>query len=299
VLYRAAEVEWRQFRRNDSLRAAGKIVADDDQRILRVAGVTIIADTVIADVVERAARGAHSAVAALYGTGAVTTALSGEQWYINLDSADSGRRRDGSNVTVGVRELSGRASRIVGIGTATRINEAEIRDILRRRSDAAMITALGHASRWVGRPLGAGENSRYYLEVAFRDLAIGPTPGSRECNAGNIAVCRQILGVDRADSLYRSSTTLSEAARASLLRLAIERGGAGAFDRFMSDTTQSISLRLENASGIAADSLIRSWLDLTRQARPQPASTSPRTALLALLWSTVLCAASLRSSRWR
>lgn len=83
----------------------------------------------------------------------------------------------------------------------------------------------------------------------------------------------------------------------SLLRFAIETGGPGAFDRFVSDTL--LASRLSAASRLPVDSLVSRWRERAVDSRRAQTTLDPLTAISSLFWVAVCGGLAMRSSRWR
>ncbi len=295
ALYRLVDREWKEQRRLDSLRMLSRPAADADQRILKIASVTIISDTIVAALAERAAHEVMQRMQEMYGRG--VSALSAEQWTLNLNEArDTRGRLNKRRLEAGYRVIGGR-NRVDEGGATSASSPAAIADFWRRRADAVMRYAMDSlATIWVGRSIGTGEDPKNLFASIFRELAIGANALGPECYRQNLTACRKALAMEQDDPI---GGAFSEGARAALLRLALETGGSEAFSRFMADTTQSIAVRIEAAAGTPVDTLVRAWFEKAMDARPEPASASLPTALMAVLWSSILCVVSLRSSRWR
>jgi hypothetical protein len=166
------------------------------------------------------------------------------------------------------------------------------------RGDDAMRTRLGGDARsWAPHRLWPGSDDRAAHAGIFRELAAGDAPEGRKCLNGDNAACMQIAGIS--EQARRMNVRGSESVRRSVLRAALRAGGEGAYSRFASDSASSVVRLLEAASGLTGDSLISVWRAQVIAARPVPVSTPARTVMMAIAWGTVLCAISLRSSRWR
>lgn len=94
---------------------------------------------------------------------------------------------------------------------------------------------------------------------------------------------------------------VSAAARLSLVRHALLLGGREAHARLLAGAGagRSIEHRLAAASGVSADSLLRSWHASILAARPRPVTVDPHAAWMALCWGIAFGLLALRSSRWR
>ena len=301
VLYRQVDTAWRALRRADSLRMLSELPVEPDQRLMRVSGLALVADSSLAEIAESAATRALQQIVDIYGNTPTTDAIANEQWYVNLDTLGEGTiRKKGELLAFSFRIFGERGRTLKEGGSTAPRARNDLVTIFRRRADDVMLHSMDSvATRWAGRTLGAGENTNLMYESIFRELAIGQHENALECYRRNLAACRSALAMERGDSVFRYRHLLNSSARAALLRLAVDSGGSGAFTRFMADTNSSIAQRLESAAGMPIDSLVERWLARAYKSRPQPASTSLPTALMALVWGSLLCAISLRSSRWR
>jgi hypothetical protein len=297
-VFRNAEAIIRKRREADSIQLYADAHAGPGQQLIKLSGVTIVADTALSRMAEHSAREAVQAVEQLYGQ-RVNTRVRNEQWYLTLlwKRDDSAHKRKREVVFI-FRDFGERG---ISMREAGRTSPSELDDvsrIFRRRLDDLMLRSMDSAAqRWTMRMLGAGEDASYLFEPLYRELAIGPSPHAKPCLAGNLSSCAEALSIrhDPVPEMHQ----LSSSARAGLLRLALEDGGAESFSRFMSDTTLSMEKRLEAAFGGSIDALLDKWLARVIDARPEPARPLPQTALAAIVWTSLLCGISLRSSRWR
>jgi hypothetical protein len=156
--------------------------------------------------------------------------------------------------------------------------------------------SMGSAREWLGRSLGSRSSEDELRASVFRNLVVATAPLGRNCISGDYASCAAGLEID---SLAAGGDAFSDATKATLLTVALDLGGPEAYVRFIADSTADVRSRLERASGVVADSLLRTWRSEMLDARPAPASTPVRTALAAIVWWTLLGGISLRSSRWR
>ena len=88
-------------------------------------------------------------------------------------------------------------------------------------------------------------------------------------------------------------------ARASMLWLALQKGGPGALDRVLSapDATPAEALRL--ASGLTSEELASAWLDWVRKQRPVAYSGLGSSGGVAFAWFLFYGLLALGSTRWR
>lgn len=92
---------------------------------------------------------------------------------------------------------------------------------------------------------------------------------------------------------------LSPMARQTLVRVAFEAGGAGAFGRFVRGDSLALPERLAYAAGLPVDSLVARWRDEIIAARPSGTVLSRLGGWTAFFWVVVLSVAAMRSTRWR
>lgn len=109
---------------------------------------------------------------------------------------------------------------------------------------------------------------------------------------GDLAACRSIL------TPARVLPPVGAIGRQYLVQLALESGGASAFERLTADTGVTLEHRLAAAAGMPIDTLLELWSTGLRSVPRGPAAPG-RELLLGLAWSGVLLAMALRGSRWR
>jgi hypothetical protein len=85
--------------------------------------------------------------------------------------------------------------------------------------------------------------------------------------------------------------------RLSLVRFALQEGGAGAFDRFLA--AGSRRARIEAAARMPVDSVVRQWQETISDTHATSTAIDLTTAVSSLLWAGACAALALRSSRWR
>jgi hypothetical protein len=119
--------------------------------------------------------------------------------------------------------------------------------------------------------------------------------GARRCSDGDDASCLSVLR-----NLFRDHQPHPDpvAARMTLVRLAVQLGGVGAYDRLLA-TTGEPSVRLAATARVPIDSIVRVWLQRTREARVASDSLSVQIAVGSIAWILACGALALRSSRWR
>jgi len=106
--------------------------------------------------------------------------------------------------------------------------------------------------------------------------------------------CLQVLAV----ATWLGQPPLSGSARTSLVRVAFELGGDGAFGRLASSEGTPLE-RLSAAAEVRSDSLLAVWHDRILEARPTSTQLSRPSAWIAFLWAIVTVTLATRSTRWR
>ncbi len=92
---------------------------------------------------------------------------------------------------------------------------------------------------------------------------------------------------------------LTPEARASLLGLALETGGPGAFLRLREGGSGDLARELEAAAGVPLDTLLASWRREVLATRTSAWAGLVRSPLTLLLWILFFGALASRSTRWR
>ena len=87
-------------------------------------------------------------------------------------------------------------------------------------------------------------------------------------------------------------------ARVMLLFAALERGGAGAFDRLVADSASPPLARLARTAGVSPAELLDAWRARLTISRPQKAMPTPAILAVALAWIAGAFALSLRNTPW-
>jgi hypothetical protein len=92
---------------------------------------------------------------------------------------------------------------------------------------------------------------------------------------------------------------LSSLTRHSLLRVALQSGGRGAFGRLVRNDTLPIGDALAIAAALPTDSLVARWHTAILAARPRGTVLSLSGGWTAFVWVVILGLAAMRSTRWR
>ncbi len=128
----------------------------------------------------------------------------------------------------------------------------------------------------------------------------GDRARQRTCLDGADSACDRIVAVMFAPARGgRIHGTLSSEARGSLLWLALERGGEGAWARLLHDPDASPEEALAEASGLQVDELCAAWRGWVLAHRPDEAASLSAGILSATFWILLFAALALRSTRWR
>jgi len=87
--------------------------------------------------------------------------------------------------------------------------------------------------------------------------------------------------------------------RETVVTLAMELGGPGAWTRLVEDPAMSPEEALPYAAGVSLDELIGEWRNRVVASRPDVHAGLGGSSLLALLWVLIFAALATRSTRWR
>jgi hypothetical protein len=121
-------------------------------------------------------------------------------------------------------------------------------------------------------------------------------PAYQTCLNGSDSVCVDLLRtVPPAAAVYPLGTTTRE----FLVRLALQLGGRGAYQRLVRDPSAPIPDRVAAAAAMPIDSLIARWRSLAIAGKPAPVTLPAREIAIGLGWIVVLGICCVRSSRWR
>ncbi len=112
-------------------------------------------------------------------------------------------------------------------------------------------------------------------------------------NQVDLPACRRFLTPERL------VLPIGVGGRQYLVQLALESGGASAFQRLTAGRTAPMEARLAAAAGISTDTLLLRWSVAIRAAKPRGPMYPPSELWLALGWSMLLLVAVTRSTRWR
>lgn len=166
-------------------------------------------------------------------------------------------------------------------------------------------------SCWVGMGLGPAADS-YPLDDWYspeeRRALVGRLYWRRELQSlredctedGTIESCDALLA-DRLTTLHSPGelAPLQAPARTALLWIALQEGGAGAWDRLRADPDAAPADALLRASGLTVEQLASVWLEYVQANRPESRAGNGLALVLALMWSATFGTLALRSTRWR
>jgi len=139
-------------------------------------------------------------------------------------------------------------------------------------------------------------SQRFTMIVGFAHILrrADPAQFDRCTVARNQATCDSLAHAIPTDAV---NAPIPPLVRQSLVRFALATGGDGAFDRYAAAT--SPKARLEAASQLPADSLVRRWRDTIMGAQKGSTAVDLETAVSSLAWAALCVACAVRSSRWR
>jgi hypothetical protein len=148
------------------------------------------------------------------------------------------------------------------------------------------------AARWTGAAMSLHADRERLRRRSFVEMVTAATPAGQACHRGDLASCATALGIDAPGSFFPENGS-------AVLRTAARLGGAGAFDRFVADTSLPLARRLEAAAGVPLDTVLQAWWSDARGiARPRD-RVPARTQWVTLFWTLAFAGMALRISRWR
>ena len=150
------------------------------------------------------------------------------------------------------------------------------------------ITQSDPATGWYDAP-----DRRYYVA----HVLLSASSAARDCiRDGDDQAC--IASLKRAPG-GAPQPPMGVVARQFLVALAINAGGAEAYDRLTAHADEPIETRLSAAAGMPIDTLVSRWRAAIVAARPITVAADARAAWAAVAWGVLLMGIALRSSRWR
>lgn len=128
----------------------------------------------------------------------------------------------------------------------------------------------------------------------LRSLAAGQRC-QEDAAAGRVESCREFL----VGQGSRVPAPMGMAARQTLMWVALEKGGAGAWDRLTAEPGRTPEAALAAASGLTTPELMAAWRAWLDTRRPVTYSALPTTRWVSFFWFLFFSFLALRSSRWR
>jgi hypothetical protein len=166
---------------------------------------------------------------------------------------------------------------------------------------AGDVTACKHA---LGLDVGEDALDVWYTPEERRglvlDLAVRSGPQIR---GEALDACRESSDPSACDRLLTGDTRrwapAAGSVRSSLLWLALQRGGTGAWGRLVEDPAAEPEQVLAHVSGMDVDALVSEWRVWLRENRPESYAGLGGKSALALLWTLLFATLATRSTRWR
>jgi hypothetical protein len=148
-----------------------------------------------------------------------------------------------------------------------------------------------------------GDYHQLVLEQQVRGTAV-PDQLNRCLHVPDDAACLAVLrsGWYRPNyrqSAWRPPSPLSPRARVTFVTVALETGGAGAYERLVADAAAPLPQRLAAAAGEPFDSLVTRWRARVIAAPAPPVAVPERSAWMVVGWALIFGFLALRSTRWR
>jgi len=138
------------------------------------------------------------------------------------------------------------------------------------------------------------EEERRYLVMRSDIGSVGDVRRRKCAEERRIDICDELLAAD-----HRRWTPLPGTVRASLLRLALESGGQGAWGRLLEASERAPEEALAHVSGLDSRALLFEWRVRLVDGRPEAYAALGGRSLLALFWILFFATLAMRSTRWR
>jgi hypothetical protein len=187
---------------------------------------------------------------------------------------------------------SGNTVRIQG-----RVRSAQLAEYLINHYGDMMVAGVPALAAWTNStpPLSMDETERRDEAMYAFITATGESP--RRCVAGDLVGCELAFNLKRSSD-PENDRRLSQFLRADLLFFALDRGGAGAWDRLRTAADSGTSAMLSAAAQLPTDTLLAQWRQSLLSRRPPTALLAPATTFLALAWTVVILGGAVGTSRW-
>lgn len=148
------------------------------------------------------------------------------------------------------------------------------------------------------RSLAVSQLSRFYLVNE-----LGSAERFRAALSETEVRCLDQADVDACDALLENRgnglAPLAGSMRATLVWLALQRGGEGAWRRLVESAERTPAETLAYVSGGPLPELVEAWRTWVVAARPTAHAGLGRTGLVSLLWILFFATLASRSTRWR
>lgn len=273
-------LDWRRLRaaeqRRDSL--AGSGVRLDT---VRVGPFTLIARAEQAALVAAAARAAWDRLRPVLGR---DTLLGARQYYLHPH---------------GAKQPSTLPSDVSGILYSSSNVPEELANKLIHQLELDLAWDAGPLLRaWAGVLVPLERPSLALLARAYLELVTSGTEVTPDCVGGDVEACAVLLRL-RERELPSVPERPILTARRSLMQVALEMGGDGAYGRMLSAQGGTVADQLAAAAGGPSDTVLRRWHTAVTAARPESTILTKKGAWMAFFWVVLFVAVASRSSRWR
>lgn len=118
-----------------------------------------------------------------------------------------------------------------------------------------------------------------------------------------VLASRYRAGID-AESYARGTNfhpflPLESGTHSTLLAVALDVGGDGAYSRLLASDAADPGVRLQDAAGVPLDSILSAWRERVLNAAPPSVEVQPKSAWVTLFWVLAAACLAVGSSRWR
>lgn len=263
---------------------------DDSVKVVRLANDTVLEPPlrilVRPGLRDLAAAAARAAVDSVTQVARSATSRLGERFLV-VSALDPSHDRHA--VLVRVLEPSGRET--FAASSAAEVDE--LADALSTLALRVISSTIDPGFRaWIGEEVRWDSMSTAAWVYPRMNLVSMNTAPARACYDGDIQACSTLLMGGRLERPYPGGP------RGSLVRVAMQMGGEGAFERFAL-ARGTPAERLTTIAQAPMDSILRAWHSRVRYARVPSSDMNFSIAAMSAFWIVVCGALSLRSSRWR
>ncbi len=160
-----------------------------------------------------------------------------------------------------------------------------------------LIASIPALSEWLENPPPLSMDDAQRRDEAMYALVTSTGAIERRCVSGGAPACRVALKLKLIPG-PENGGRFSPFMRTDLLYYALDRGGAGAWERLRTAADSGINAALAAAAQMPMDSLVLAWRSDLLARRPVAATLGGRWTAAALGWSLLLAIGAIGASKW-